>query len=301
LTRREPPVTLPVVITDLLRLDGRAVLVAGAGGAVGSAIAQALAEAGARLALVDLDPGRLDEAASLAGVAGATVVPAVADSCDPDAFGEVIAHALDRFGSLDGLVCVVGGVEPDEFESMRTGGIRTYDSILDRNLRSAVVPHQLAADAMARSGGGSIVSISAATGFASSPYHAMYGAAKAALIALTRTEAVEWGPLGIRVNTVAPGAVETRPPADPVAFARAARAAIPLGRRVMPREVAAGVLFLLSDLASYVTGHTLVLDGGALAKPAFLDADNVPVFVTSAELRERMRSERATSRDDATA
>lgn len=277
------------MITDLLRLDGRVVLVTGAGGAVGSAVAQGLAEAGAQLVLVDLDAERLEESASMAK--SAAVVTSLADVCNPDAVRDVVDDAVNRFGSLDGLVCVVGGVEPDEFESTRTGAIRTYDSILDRNLRSAVVPHQIAAEVMARARRGSIVSISAATGLASSPYHALYGAAKAALIALARTEAVEWGPVGIRVNTVAPGAVETRPPADPVAFERLARAAIPLGRRVTPREVAAAVLFLLSDLASYVTGHTLVLDGGALAKPAFLDADNVPVFVTSADLRERMRAE----------
>jgi NAD(P)-dependent dehydrogenase (short-subunit alcohol dehydrogenase family) len=144
---------------------------------------------------------------------------------------------------------------------------------------------------------GSIVSVTAATALASSPFHALYGAAKAALVALTRTEAVEWGPLGIRVNTVAPGAVETRPAADPEEVARWERAAIPLGRRVRPVEIAAAALFLLSDLSSAVTGQTLVLDGGALAKPAFFDADNVPVFVTDASLRARMRGTAAGAGD----
>ena len=114
----------------------------------------------------------------------------------------------------------------------------------------------MTAGAMVSSGrGGSIVSIAAATALASSPFHALYGAAKAALVALTRTEAVEWGPLGIRVNTVAPGAVETRPAADPEEVARWERAAIPLGRRVRPVEIAAAALFLLSDLSSAVTGQ----------------------------------------------
>jgi NAD(P)-dependent dehydrogenase (short-subunit alcohol dehydrogenase family) len=167
----------------------------------------------------------------------------------------------------------------------------TYDTILDRNLRSAVVVHQCVAATMAADGrGGSIVSVSAATGLASSPFHALYGAAKAALIALARTEAIEWGPLGIRVNTVAPGGVQTRPATDPEEMARAERAAVPLGRRALPDDIAGSVLFLLSDLSSYITGQTLVLDGGALAKPAFFDADNVPVFVTDAALRARMRA-----------
>jgi NAD(P)-dependent dehydrogenase (short-subunit alcohol dehydrogenase family) len=152
------------------------------------------------------------------------------------------------------------------------------------------VAHQVTAEHLSAAGrGGAMVSVSAATALASSPFHALYGAAKAALVALTRTEAVEWGPMGIRVNTVAPGAVETRPAADPDEVARWERAAIPLGRRVQPIEIAAAALFLLSDLASAVTGQTLVLDGGALAKPAFFDADNVPVFVTDPALRARMR------------
>jgi 3-oxoacyl-[acyl-carrier protein] reductase len=95
--------------------------------------------------------------------------------------------------------------------------------------------------------------------------------------------------LGIRVNTVAPGGVQTQPPADPEEMARSERAAVPLGRRAVPDDIAGTVLFLLSDLSSYMTGQTLVLDGGALAKPAFFDADNVPVFVTDAALRARMR------------
>jgi NAD(P)-dependent dehydrogenase (short-subunit alcohol dehydrogenase family) len=179
-------------------------------------------------------------------------------------------------------------------------GLRHYDGLLDRNLRSAVVAHQVTAASMAASGrGGSIVSVSAATAFASSPFHALYGAAKAALVALARTEAVEWGPSGIRVNTVAPGAVETRPAADAAEMTRWERAAIPLGRRVRPTEIAAAALFLLSDLSSGVTGQTLVVDGGALAKPAFFDADNVPVFVTDAGLRERMRHGRTEAGDRA--
>jgi NAD(P)-dependent dehydrogenase (short-subunit alcohol dehydrogenase family) len=282
------------VIIDRLRLDDRTVLVAGAGGAIGSIVAQRLAEAGATLVLVDNDADRLDACA--AALNEASEVPAthsteVADVADIDAVRALVARTVARFGRIDGALCLVGGVHPDEFGPMIDFGMATYDSILDRNLRSAVVVHQCVAAAMAADNlGGSIVSISAATGLASSPFHALYGAAKAALIALARTEAVEWGPSGIRVNTVAPGGVQTRPAADPEEMARSERAAVPLGRRAVPDDIAGAVLFLLSDLSSYITGHTLVLDGGALAKPAFFDADNVPVFVTDAALRARMRA-----------
>jgi NAD(P)-dependent dehydrogenase (short-subunit alcohol dehydrogenase family) len=257
-------------------------------------VAQRLAEAGATLGLVDNDADRLHACA--AALNEASEVPAthsteVADVADIDAVRALVARTVARFGRIDGALCLVGGVHPDEFGPMIDFGMATYDSILDRNLRSAVVIHQCVAAAMAADKlGGSIVSISAATGLASSPFHALYGAAKAALIALARTEAVEWGPLGIRVNTVAPGGVQTRPAADPEEMARSERAAVPLGRRAVPDDIAGAALFLLSDLSSYITGHTLVLDGGALAKPAFFDADNVPVFVTDAALRARMRA-----------
>jgi NAD(P)-dependent dehydrogenase (short-subunit alcohol dehydrogenase family) len=282
---RHHPLTL---ITDLIRLDGQTLIVTGAGGAIGSTVALALAEAGAAIVLVDTDAGRLDAVA--ARFKGPDHLAVVADSADEHAFRGVVQSTLERFGAIDGLMCLVGGVEPDEFGPMVSHGIRTYDALMDRNLKSAVVAHQVTAEHLIAAGrGGAMVSVSAATALASSPFHALYGAAKAALVALTRTEAVEWGPMGIRVNTVAPGAVQTRPPADPDEVARWERAAIPLGRRVQPIEIAAAALFLLSDLASAVTGQTLVLDGGALAKPAFFEADNVPVFVTDPALRARMR------------
>jgi NAD(P)-dependent dehydrogenase (short-subunit alcohol dehydrogenase family) len=277
------------LITDLIALNGRTVIVTGAGGAIGSTVAASLAEAGAALVLVERDTERLAAVAARLGNT-ADHLAIAADSCDEDDFRRVVRSATERFGAVDGLMCLVGGVEPGEFGPMLGHGIRSYDDMMNRNLRSAVVAHQVTAEAMVSGGGGgAIVSISAATAFASSPFHAIYGAAKAALVALTRTEAVEWGQFGIRVNTVAPGAVETRPAADPEEIARWERAAIPLGRRVRPVEIAAAALFLLSDLSSAVTGQTLILDGGALAKPAFLDADNVPVFVTDASLRARMR------------
>ena len=278
------------MITDLIGLKGRTVIITGAGGAIGSTVASTLAEAGGAIVLVERDRARLDAVAARLSQMGNDHLAIAADSCDEEDFRRVAHAATERFGAIDGLMCLVGGVEAEEFGPMLTAGIRTYDAMMDRNLRSAVVAHQVTAEAMVSSGrGGSIVSVTAATALASSPFHALYGAAKAALVALTRTEAVEWGSLGIRVNTVAPGAVETRPAADPEEVARWERAAIPLGRRVRPVEIAAAALFLLSDLSSAVTGQTLVLDGGALAKPAFFDADNVPVFVTDASLRARMR------------
>src|SRR5205823_6478672 len=122
------------------------------------------------------------------------------------------------------------------------------------------------------------------------PFGAAYAAAKAGLLALTRTQAVEWGPHGVRVNAIAAGTVRTPKNAgytgddDP-----RDDASVPLRRRGVPDDVAGAALFLVSDLASFVTGHTLVVDGGASVRPAFLDDDDLPVFVRDATLRARLR------------
>ena len=116
--------------------------------------------------------------------------------------------------------------------------------------------------------GGAIVSIASVSGLSSAPLHAAYGAAKAGLIALTRTLAVELASSGIRVNAVAPGAVLTPRVAERQTEERRAESArsIPMARYAEPEEIAKAVVFLASDLASYVTGQTLVVDGGATAQ-----------------------------------
>ena len=280
-----------IVITDRLHMAGRTVVITGAAGAIGSTVALAVAEAGATLVLIDRDQERLTTAAASVAARGYPHVALAGDTCDLDTLSALVAAASERVGPPDGMVALVGGVEPDEFGPFLGYGTRTYDHLVDRNLRSAVVTHEVVAGAMVAAGrGGSLVSISAATALASAPYHALYAAAKAGVISLARTLALEFGPLGIRVNTIAPGAVQTRTPVDPEAIARLEREVIPLGRRVQPIEIAAAALFLLSDLSSAITGQTLVLDGGAIAKPGFIDADNVPVFVTDKALRDRMRA-----------
>lgn len=279
------------MLTDRLSIAGRTIVVTGAGGAIGTVVAHALAEAGATIILVDRDPARLEVVAAAVRASGRPCGVAAGDACDPEALRSLLATAAAEHGPPDGLVALIGGVEAAEFGPFLGTGSATYDAIVDRNLRSAAVTLEVVAGAMVDAGRpGSLVVISAATALASAPYHGMYAAAKAAVISLARTLAVELGPLGIRVNTVAPGAVVTRPAIDPDEIARMERAAIPLGRRVQPIEIASAVLFLLSDLSSAITGQTLVLDGGALAKPAFLDADDVPVFVTDRALRDRMRA-----------
>ena len=279
------------MITERLHMTGRIVVITGAAGNIGATVALAIAEAGATVVLIDRDPDTLGAVTARLAAADRPHLALVGDACDLDALTALIADATEAVGPPDGLVALIGGVEPDEFGPFLGFGTRTYDTLVDRNLRSAVVTLEVVARAMVDAGRhGSLVCVSAATALASAPYHALYAAAKAGVISLARTLALELGPVGIRVNTIAPGAVETRPAVDPDEIARLERAVIPLGRRVQPIEIASAALFLLSDMSSAVTGQTLVLDGGALAKPGFLDADTVPVFVTDKALRDRMRA-----------
>jgi 3-oxoacyl-[acyl-carrier protein] reductase len=128
------------------------------------------------------------------------------------------------------------------------------------------------------------------SGIGAAPYHLAYGAAKAAVLSLVRGLALEWAEFGIRVNAVAPGSIST--PISPSALdAERDRRAVPFARRGRPEEIGSAVLFLLSDMASYVTGQCLAVDGGMSAKGAHLGDDNTPVFVTDPAFLRAMRGE----------
>jgi NAD(P)-dependent dehydrogenase (short-subunit alcohol dehydrogenase family) len=242
----------------LLRLDGRRFVVIGAGQGIGRQTSHALASAGAKLVCVD---NRDDLAKEIADEVGA--VPCVADATKRGDADKTIALAVSELGGLDGIVDIVGMARyVDAVETSDEDWEWTFDVVL----RHAFVFSQAAAKAM--TDGGSMTFVASVSGISSAPRHAAYGSAKAALMSWVRSLAVELGPQGVRVNAVAPGVVWT--PRISQFLGEKGRELqsrnAPLGRVAEPKDIASAILFLASDLASYVTGQTLVVDGGVGVK-----------------------------------
>ena len=282
------------MIESRLGLEGRTVVVAGAGGGgIGTAVCGLLAAAGVAVAAIDLDHERLAPARDVVADAGGRGAFLVADVREPDGVERAVAEAVAMLGVLHGLVHVVGGLQ-NQWAPTLDVALESFDDVVRLNLHSALLTSQAVARCLVQQGTpGSIVHIASIVGLSSMPYGASYSAAKAGLIALMRTEAVEWGEHGIRVNAIVCGTIRT-PASDAhgtVADTDEERAAIPLGRRGTPDDIAGAALFLLSDLASFVSGQVLGVDGASSVRASYLGADNLPVFVHDDALRTRLRGD----------
>ena len=238
-------------------LDGRGFVVLGGGQGIGRQTAHALAQAGARILCVDRDPELAEAiAAEVEGVACVADVTARAD------VERVFADAAGRFGdSLGGLVDIVGMAD---IRSIPDTDDASWNRNFDLNVRHAYLAMQIGARAMAK--GGSMVFVSSISGTHCIENEVSYGAAKAALNHLVRGAAHELGPRNIRVNAVTPGFVRTPRLLAALSedFWTGLKAYIPLRRAAEPSDIAKAILFLASDMSSYVTGADLVVDGGML-------------------------------------
>jgi NAD(P)-dependent dehydrogenase (short-subunit alcohol dehydrogenase family) len=218
---------------------------------------------------------------------GLSVVPVAADVSTDDGVGAALAAATRADGDLYGLVNVAGGADPSTWMPSTRVTRGDWRELFARNLETMFFMSQaVAAELRRHDRRGSIVSISSISGMNTAPFHIAYGTAKAAIAAVTRTMAAELAPHDIRVNAVAPGVTET--PAsrtyvdeDPERDGRA----IAMGRRGRPDEIAGAILFLLSDLSSYITGQTLLVDGGVNLRWTHLGGDNTSLFLKDESFR----------------
>jgi 3-oxoacyl-[acyl-carrier protein] reductase len=273
---------------NLLGLNSRVVIVAGAaGGGIGTTVVRMVAEAGATVIAVSRGKDNLDTHISPLVERGLPIVPVAADVATEGGVAAAIDQAVNADGDLHGLVNVAGGAGPETWMPSTRVTRDDWRDLFTQNLETAFFMSQaVAAELKARNRRGSIVSISSISGMNTAPFHIGYGTAKAAVAAMTRTMAVELAPDEIRVNAVAPGVTAT--PASLTYVdddAERDRKAIAMGRRGRPDEIGGAILFLLSDLSSYVTGQTLLVDGGLDLKWTHLDADNTSLFLKDEAFR----------------
>ena len=274
--------------SELLDLTGRVVVVSGAaGGGIGTTVAAMTAQAGATVVAVSRSKEKLDQYIGPLVDRGLPIVPIAADASTDDGVEAALEAARQADGDLYGLVNVAGGAAPATWMPSTRVSRADWRDLFSQNLETMFFMSQAVAGELHAAGKpGSIVSISSISGMNTAPFHIAYGTAKAAVVAATRTMAAELAPVGIRVNAVAPGVTET--PAsgtyvddDP----ERDRRAISMGRRGTPAEQAGAILFLLSDLSSYITGQTLLVDGGLNLRWTHVGADNTSLFLKDENFR----------------
>jgi gluconate 5-dehydrogenase len=255
---------------DVFSLNGRVALVPGGGGGIGSALAEALAGAGARVAVTGRTREPLDETVERVRATGGDGLALVADATDEAAVEGVVRETVEKFGRIDIIVNAVGGGAGKALHAAESYPRSDWDWIMDLNLRSTLVATQAVARQMiAQGGGGSVLNISSVrANLGINAGYSAYVAAKGAVSALTRQWATEWAKYGIRVNAIMPTFVDTPQIAsllaDP-AFRAGIVSRIPLGRVGETRDLIGPAIFLCSDAASFVTGQILGIDGGLTA------------------------------------
>ena len=244
-------------------LTGKKAFITGASRGIGQAIAVALAQAGADVALVARSEEGLAATAAAVSAAGrgAHVIPADVTS-QQEAAGAV-STAIDRLGHLDIVVNNAGGSNfTVPFLSMRLPG---WDKLMKLNLDSAMYVCHAAGGHLLERGQGSVINVASVAGLIGSPFLSPYGAAKAGLISLTKTLAVEWAAHGVRVNALCPGWTATdlnRNLWEDEAAGKATVASVPMQRWGRAEEMTGPAIFLASAASSYMTGQVLVVDGG---------------------------------------
>jgi NAD(P)-dependent dehydrogenase (short-subunit alcohol dehydrogenase family) len=253
-----------------MKLQDRAAVITGAGSGIGRAMALQFAREGARVLAADVNAAAAEETAALVREAGGEALPLQVNVTEPAEVQAMLERARDAFGGVQ-ILCNNAGIgsttdvvdcEPDE-----------WDRVMAVNVKGVFLGCKYAIPIMLAGGGGSIVNTASVAGMVGIVKRAVYCASKGAVIALTKQVAVEYVEQGIRCNCVCPGTVDSpwvgrllSQTEDPQSARAALVARQPIGRLGTPEEVAAAALYLCSDDASFITGSSLVLDGGWTAK-----------------------------------
>ena len=255
-------------MTSLFGLEGKRIMVLGGGQGMGEATVKLIVSLGAEAAVVDRELDRAQAVAAAITASGGKAVPFSFDVLNDAALVAGIAGVESDFGPLDGMATVIGMAAWGQLLDI---DMATWDEDQNRNMRYFfLAAREVAKSLIARKAPGSIVCVSSVDGMRSAPNHGSYGAAKAGLINLVRTMAVEWSPYGVRVNVVAPGPIVTpRIPFRGTGEERKMMVNVPMHRRGTVDDIGKAITFFLSDMAGYVTGQVLAVDGGSLATNPF--------------------------------
>lgn len=245
-------------------MDGKVALVTGAGGGIGRAAAVAFAASGAAVLVSDINPEGGTETVALIGAAGGKARFERCDVSQPDQVKAMVGAAVEAFGRLDFAFNNAGinNLGADEYDDT------VWARSLGVNLSGVMYCMREQSEAMLKSGGGAIVNTSSINGLVGNPAQPGYTATKHGVVGLTRHGALRWAKAGIRVNAVCPGVIETPMTAPLTAnpdMKKLLDSMTPMGRMGQAHEIASAVVWLCSDQASFVTGHALVIDGGATA------------------------------------
>jgi meso-butanediol dehydrogenase/(S,S)-butanediol dehydrogenase/diacetyl reductase len=268
--RRGTTTTFVLPYPQMERLAGKIALVTGGASGIGEAIALAFAREGARAAIADVQEVRGQAVASSLRQEGLKAIFLPVDLSNATLTAAVIPAIVREFGGIDIIVNAAAVFSRENKKSVAETPLLVWEHTMKVNVTAAMLLAQAAIPHMIQRGGGSIINVASIGGIDAFSEFSSYSVSKAALIQLTKSLALDFGSYGIRANALCPGAIDT-PGNDPFVtdreeYLRSIEALTPLGRIGSPEEVARAALFLASDESSYVSGTTLIIDGGRMAR-----------------------------------
>jgi NAD(P)-dependent dehydrogenase (short-subunit alcohol dehydrogenase family) len=257
-------VRTPAEEQSVNRLKDKVAIITGAGSGIGLAAAELMSREGARVLVADYDAASAQKAAGDIVRTGGQAVPYPVDVTDDASVGDMVETAVREFGRLDVLCNHVGGTDPRKDLDLLRLDMAEFSRAVDLNIRSTLTGSRYAVPHMIKAGGGSIINTVSVAALVGDVIQISYGAVKAAVVNITKSIAVQYGPQSIRCNAVAPGAIMTPALLDnlPAGVIEALKGYNALPYLGAPEDIGYAMLFLASEESRYLTGQLLVVDGG---------------------------------------